>query len=319
MATPFLLTLRRECSDAVISVVCRTYVADIFRRSSAVDVLMEYDSRGGIRSELSVIRKRRPKARWDTCYVLPPSFSSALAARLSGASRRIGYAGDWRGFLLTRAMPRSDLRERHLSHDYVRLIDGTQRDPGNVPLPVVVPPYQWRRDIDEMGLAGDYFVCAAGAAYGRAKVWPLERYASLAAALVAKTGWRAVAVGSAAERPAAAEILEAVAGPSRNLAGAIGVEDLLSVLRGARAVVGNDSGPVHIAAAMGVPVVAVFGSTSPAWTAPRGAAVGIVTAGVDCAPCFKRECPRGDPLCLTEIEVEDVLKALSDVVGKEIH
>jgi len=99
-----------------------------------------------------------------------------------------------------------------------------------------------------------------------------------------------------------------------NLAGELDVADLTAVLRGAGVVVGNDSGPVHIAAAMGVPTVALFGSTSPAWTAPRGPRAAAVSIGVDCSPCFRRECPDGTTRCLGELTPEAVLETVRETI-----
>jgi heptosyltransferase-2 len=109
-------------------------------------------------------------------------------------------------------------------------------------------------------------------------------------------------------------MIDAASVPIRSVAGALGIGELLAVLRGASLVVGNDSGPVHIAAAMGRPTVAIFGSTSPRWTAPRGAAVRIVSRPVDCAPCFRRACPDGDPRCMTGVGVDDVFSAVCDLL-----
>ena len=88
----------------------------------------------------------------------------------------------------------------------------------------------------------------------------------------------------------------------------------MSVLRGAALVVGNDSGPVHVSAAMGVPTVAVFGSTSPIWTAPRGRAVRVVWSGADCSPCFRKVCPEGDTHCLVDIGAREVYDAAASVM-----
>jgi len=315
MATPFLHVLRELFPDAFIHLFCRGYVSEVFRRSSAVDHIIEYESARGIGSRVHALRRGRPPRGWCIGFVLPPSFSSALATFLSGARRRIGFAGEMRGFLLTDAMAGMRARDEHLSRMYVRLAEhAAGADVADLPLPVVVPPYRWHDLVAVKRLEEPYIVIAPGAAYGTAKEWPLERYASLAERLTAHTGMRIVAVGATAEAEAQRRMAASTAAPVLPLAGDLTPGDLLAVLRGAALVIGNDSGPVHLAAAMGRPTVAVFGSTSPAWTAPRGVAARIVACSSECAPCFRRECPDGEPNCLLGIGVDDLFKVSRDLL-----
>ena len=318
MATPFLFGLRNVLPDRNIDVVGCIYVADIFRRCSAIDRLLEYDRRRGIGAEISVLRRNRPENGWEVSFVLPRSFSSALVSFLSGAKRRIGYGGDCRSFLLTDTLPGSDFQSEHLSHIYMRLIEkisGKQVE--EVPLPVVVPPYEWREVVKRKGLSEEYVVLAPGATYGSAKLWPPDRYASLASRIVDKFQFPIVTIGKSEERPVGSHIIESVGVEGRNLAGECTIEELLAVLRGAYVVIGNDSGPVHLSAAMGRPTVTIFGSSSPAWTAPRGMATEIVKGEVECAPCFNRECPEKDPRCLLAIGVNDVYNAALRLIGED--
>jgi len=306
MATPFLFLLRRAFPERSVYLLCRSYVAPVYRRCSAVDHLVEYARRTGMRGALRAIRKGVPEGAREICFVLPVSFRAALTAVLSGTGRRYGYGGEFRRFLLTDSLPSGAYRSGHLVDAYAALAtlasSGTK---GETPLPVVVPSYEWEKDIEAFGLEEGYIAISPGAAYGGAKIWPADRFARAAAMLSRRTGRRIVVVGSAGETEAGEEILSR-SGSGRNLAGRCSVDELLSVLRGAALVVGNDSGPAHIAAAMGRPTAVLFGSTSPAWTAPRGRAVAIISAGVECSPCFERECPRGAPRCLEEIDPEEV-------------
>lgn len=317
MATPFLQVLRELFPAPFIHLFCRTYVSEVFRRSSAVDYIIEYESALGLGARVRALRVERPPRGWGIGFVLPPSFSSALAAFLSGAPRRIGYAGEMRRLLLTDALTVPRVRAEHLSWMYARLAERVAGSTiTDMPLPVVVPPYQWMDMVEGMRLGNPYIVIAPGAAYGTAKEWPLERYASLAGLLAAHTGLRIVAVGAAPEAAPLARMAESA--PVLSLAGELASSELLAVLRGAALVIGNDSGPVHIAAAMGRPTVAIFGSTSPAWTAPRGIAVRIVSSEVECAPCFRRVCPDGEPRCLLGIDVDDLLRTSCDLL-EEVH
>ncbi|UCF05964.1 MAG: lipopolysaccharide heptosyltransferase II [bacterium] len=310
MATPFLLTLRRCNPDAVISVLCGDYVSEIFRRSSAVDRLVGVDRRRGLREVYAALRRNRPDDGWEICFILPRSFASALHGWLSGARRRIGYGGEMRSLLLTETLPGAGYRAEHLSTVFLRLLERADgQDSGEVPLPVVVPPYEWDGILTRLKLEGEYCVLAPGATYGSAKMWPVACFADLAARLARRSRWRIVLVGTAGERACAGQVIERAGVDGVNMAGRLTMAELLSVVRGARLVVGNDSGPVHLAAAMARPTVAIFGSTSPDWTAPRGDAVRVVSHRIQCSPCFKQECPDGDPRCLVEIGVDEVFDA----------
>ncbi len=317
MATPFLQSLRIAYPAAFIDVVCREYISEIFKRNSSVDRLHAYDGGKGLRALNAAVARNRPGNGWHMCFVLPPSFKAALAALLSGSKKRIGYGGELRGPLLSDRLPSAMYRIGHLSEAYVRLI-GLSGVEGTIetPRPVVVPPYDWERIVADMGIDGEYMVIAPGATYGSAKVWPGKNYSSLAAEIAGITGWRLVLVGSEAERDRASDVLESSGVEGVNLAGGCDISGLAAVLRGASLVIGNDSGPVHIASAMGRATVTLFGSTSPAWTAPRGSSVRIVSSDMDCAPCFERECPKGHAECLEAIGVGEVLEAALEISGR---
>lgn len=317
MATPFLALLRKENPGDFITVLCRDYVSELLRRSTFIDDLITYGRNGGVRRAVLALRDRRPDHGWDTTFLLPASFSSALIAYLGGTSRRIGYRGNGRDWLLTDPVTQADNRKIHLSSEYAALAgrySGMKEEA--LPAPCIIPPYDWKERLAGFGLDGSYLVLAAGAAYGPAKVWPSDRFAALAARLKAEKGLRTVTVGSAKEE----KYLENITGTdddALNLAGRSGIGDLMSVLRGAELVVGNDSGPVHVSAAMGVPTVSIFGSTSPVWTSPAGPRARTVTSGADCSPCFKKECPEGDTHCLRDISIDEVFDAAVEIMREK--
>jgi heptosyltransferase-2 len=316
MATPFLFALRNAYPEWNTYLLCRRYVSAIYRHCSAVDCLVDYERNMGLRGALRALGSGVPKEMREICFVLPVSFRSALISFLAGAKRRVGYGGDFRSMLFTDALPSRSYRSLHVVEAYIgllrRVFGGVD---GQSPMPVVVPSYEWEKDLESFGLEEGYIVLSPGAEYGGAKVWPPARFKRVAAMVSKKTGRRIVVVGSKGEELAADEILENT-GAGRNLAGRCSVDELLSVLRGASLVIGNDSGPAHMAAAMGRPTVAIFGSTSPSWTAPRGRAVEIVTADVECSPCFERECPHGEPRCMMEIEPQLVFEKACRLLGE---
>lgn len=313
MATPFLLALRRRLPSARIVLVCRDYVSEVFKRSPAIDSIAEYRGRS-LRARIVAARGADANG-FDACFVLPPSFSAALVSCGSRARRRIGYAGQWRRMLLTDALDGAGYRAGHLSGAYLRLLERyTGAAEREISLPEVVPPPSWRKTAREFAGGDGYLVLAPGATYGSAKVWPHERYAALARMLLDRKGGTAIIIGRNEEREGAGVLAEKIGAGARNLAGTLSPEGLLAVLRGARIAIGNDSGPVHVSAALGVPTVAVFGPTSVEWTAPRGPAVRIVREDISCAPCFKRECPFGPPRCLAQIAVDRVLDAALSLI-----
>jgi heptosyltransferase-2 len=309
MSTPFLSVLRSAHPDDFITVLCREYVSELIVRSPLIDTLATYTRGGGVRGALGALRKVRPAGGWDECFVLPMSFSSALVAFLSGSRRRTGYSSGPRSFLLSAPLDSGGLRSGHLSEEYAALA-GKKVD--ELPCPGVIPPYDWKERTARYGLDGRYAVFAAGATYGPAKVWPRDRFIETAVRLSRDHGLKPVTTGGPSERIYLDMIADKAGG--LNLSGKSGAGDLMSVLRGAEVVVGNDSGPVHVSAAMGVPTVAIFGSTSPGWTAPRGRAVRVISSSPDCSPCFERECPLGDTHCLTDIAAGDVVEAAAELM-----
>jgi heptosyltransferase-2 len=313
MATPFLIALRERFPAAAITLLSRDYSAELYRRNRAIDCLAEYH--GGVRARIAAIKKTRPGRGFDACFVLPPSFSAAFASVFSKAERRIGYGDRWRRVFLTDALPAGLFRAGHLSTAYIRLLERfTGCTEQVLPLPTIRPDEAWAQSAEAIVGHGAYFVLAPGATYGAGKAWPGDRYAALARILVNRTGWMAVVVGNEEEHGVTRAIIDGLGAQGKNIAGRLSLADLISVLRGARLAVGNDSGPAHIAAALGVPTVAVFGPTSAEWTSPRGVSVRIVKGEFDCAPCFRRECPRGAPECLVGVEVERVFEAAASIM-----
>jgi heptosyltransferase-2 len=313
MATPFLSILRKQNPDDFITILCRSYVSELLGRSSYHDTMIGYSRKSGVKGAILALRGQRPDRGWDAAFILPRSFSSALAAFMGGSRRRIGYRSAGRGWLLTDPLPADLHRKIHLSEEYAGLAAMYSGEPTDgIPEPCVVPPYDWKERIAKLGLEERYAVFATGARYGPAKIWPAERYTELALRLRDERGLLPVMAGSPYEHASIEKITSKTGG--LNLAGKSSLGDLMSVMRGAEIVVGNDSGPVHVAAAMGLPTVAIFGSTSPRWTAPRGRYARVLTSGAQCAPCFKKECPEGDTHCLADIGAEEVFEAAVDIL-----
>jgi len=259
----------------------------------------------------------------------PPSLRSGLAARLAGVRHRVGYRSDGRGFLLTLGLPRAPRGERHHADELAELgralAAATGLRPGPRPAARVILP--GCVSIPARTTAGPaVWIFAPGATYGEAKVWPLRHAAGFVERAVRDAGRRVVVLGDAQAGQAAADLARESGVPHRHeLAGEAGIVDLagrtdlaeaVAVLKTAEAFVGNDSGLMHLAAALGVPTVGVFGSSNPDWTAPRGPWTTTVAAeGFPCRPCYRRRCDQ-PVFCLDEVPASQVLTALNGLLER---
>ena len=229
------------------------------------------------------------------------SFRSALQGLLSGIPRRTGYAGDFRSMLLTSPLSPPRDRTRHHSLDYMDLADAIGCG-GKVqlPKPVVEP-------------SGEPHVALfPGARYGTAKIW--GGFEELASVLAGRTGLEVIMYGPPGERAYLGSLARGKRGC--RVRTDLSIPGLASVLMNAAVTAGNDSGGVHLSAALGVPTVTVFGSTSPAWTAPLGPLTVNLASSRDCSPCFRRVCPRGHAECLDDITLEMVADACEDLMDR---
>lgn len=322
MATPLLETLARgDLGPCAVTLAVRRRWLPLFAGDPRLARLLPYERSGRHRGAAGLARLA---AQWrsagaEAALLLPPSLRVALAAALAGIPRRLGYRGDGRGLLLTRALPASPRGSRWYGEEALALGQAWAEESGHAPAAAPLPlprlPAAERIAPLDPGSGPELWLLAPGSTYGPAKTWPAERAAAFLD-LVAGEGKRAALLGDASDRPLAAAIRARSASAWREeLPGAAGVVDLtgrtdlpglVALLRAARLVVGADSGPMHLAAALGRPTLGLFGSTSPAWTAPRGprAAVCLVE-GFPCQPCFRRRCNQ-EVFCLRTLTAERV-------------
>lgn len=256
------------------------------------------------------------RSGYDRFYVLPPSFSAAWMAWRSRAPERIGHRGQMRGPLLRPGLAhRAPPRSVHLAREFLDLVDpalALERFPPRIEVP---PGWAEARLAGVCRALPERFVAVApGAVYGPAKAWPAERYRELARALRDRAGAPVLILGTAAEH-ALGERVRAAAEGVLNWCGATDLPGLVAVLSRAALLVSNDSGAMHVAAALGRPQVAIFGSTSPAWTRPLNPRAAVLSHALPCAPCFARTCRYGHADCLGKIAVEEVLDAALALLG----
>jgi heptosyltransferase-2 len=306
-----------------LTVVALPWVAPVYRAMAGVaEVIDAPFQHGGLQWRQRRNMAQQLRGRFQTAYVLPNSFKSALLPWLAGIPRRIGRLGEQRYGLLTRRLPNPPRADRPPMVDFYLALAGDPRD-SNAPTPLLQPPADAREVLNAHGLqAGAYGVFAPGAEFGPAKRWPAPHYAALARQL----GQTVVLLGSPKEAQEAAAIATAVPADAARVVNLIGQTSLLqalAVIAHARWVVSNDSGLMHVAAAFGVPQVAVFGSSSPLHTPPLNALAQVVwlkqdasyQPALDCAPCFQRTCPLGHMRCLHDVQPERVAQALGTVVS----
>jgi heptosyltransferase-2 len=316
MALPLIADIRRGWAETHLTVAARPSVAPLFQMVDAVDDVVVLKGGGGLGAIRSVgANAGLLRSGFDAALLLPNSFLSAWTVSRAGINERWGFRADWRGRLLTRAIPRPPTHV-HQAEYYQALASALGLVPGAREARVTVTEEQRVRGMTllrSLGLPHDapFVAMAPGAAYGRAKQWLPERFAELAHLLLQDGHMRAVVVGSRADAAVGREIASAAPGVV-DLAGRTDLPTLAGVLSAARVVVANDSGAMHLAAAVGARVVAVFGATNEKKTAPLSAggdapAATVVATDVWCRPCMLRECPI-DHRCMTRISARDVFK-----------
>ena len=301
-----------------VAVAALPWVAPAFRAMPQVTEVIELPFAHG---RLDWAARRRVAAdlrgRFDVAYVLPNSIKAALVPWLARIPVRIGYRGEGRWGLLTRRLPNPGGRPPMVA--FYAALAGTPADPTERPR-LAFDAEALERAAQSVGVTcGAYFVFAPGAEYGPAKCWPAEHYAELARALHARHGQPVLLLGSGKEAALCESIAEAAPGACRVLAGRTRLIDAMALIAGARGLVSNDSGLMHVAAAFGLPQVAVFGSTSPEHTPPLNPRARVIwlrgELDLDCMPCFERSCRFGHTRCLTEVSAERVGRAFDDTLS----
>ena len=328
MALPALGAIRAHFRNSVVTVTAPAAFTPLLRVSPGVGECMP------LTGSYSTDMRAMAAGRFDTGILLPNSFRSAWMFRQARIPERWGYRSDFRGWLLTRAVSRPSRRDGvlHLSTYYARLVErlGMAPPAGGVRAKVTPAMQAKARAVLEQGGVDPHGLLvgfAPGAAYGHAKRWPPERFAELIRAAGRERGASAVLVGSAADRHAAAEIesrlAERPAGlgtgaiPPVRVANLVGQTDLpafMGVMSFCRAFVSNDSGAMHVAAVLGVPVVGLFGPTDERATAPLGPHHAL-SHPVWCRPCHIRECPI-DHRCMKRITVDRVFESLGAMLDR---
>ncbi len=325
LATPVLAALRQHFAAAQISLLMRQYVSEVVEGSNWYDLAWYWPTGTGLARELRMRRLARRLAEhgFDLALLLTNSFRSALITWWAGIPRRVGYARDWRGWMLTdRLCPlrrNGQFVPSPVLSAYIKIAEQVGCPVPDRKLRLSVTPQQEEAGqalLRHYGLADErpYAVINPGAAFGSAKCWLPERFAELCDRLSEEYGFQCLVVGS----PGEAELMRSIAAQSRR--GAICCDQpgttlgsLKVVIRQAALLVCNDTGPRHYGNAFGVPTVTIFGPTHQAWTDTGYAGEVKLQVPVECGPCQLRTCPL-DLRCMTALTTDLVMQAVHDVL-----
>jgi heptosyltransferase-2 len=321
MTVPALRELRRLLPRARVTLATRRWAEGIFEGADFIDdFLLTGETSNKPRAVFAEAREWRA-CRFDLAILFPNAFAPALVAALARVPVRLGYATQGRSALLTHRLPVPEWRgRRHEVFYYLnvvaeleRLLQGTSTVAGREP-DTRLPDTQARTReaselLRELGVdaARPLVAVCPGSTNSRAKRWPAERFAAVADMLAERSGAQVLLVGAAEE----ADISEQVAGFMRArpfmLTGRTDLAQTAGLLRAADLLVTNDTGPAHVAAGVGCPVVVIFGPTNPLTTRPYSATAEVVRRPPDCAPCMLRDCPI-DHRCMTAVTPEEVFE-----------
>jgi heptosyltransferase II len=305
MAVPAIRAIRSGRPDLHLTILCRENLAPVWQCVGAVDTIITLPRKASPREAGKLIRQQ---PGFDAAILLPNSLRAALEAWLGGVPRIVGMRGHVRSWLVNQITPpMTPGPPRHHAHSYLHLAAHAGADVSGETAAIdspAAPAIRTKGASCPLHLG----ICP-GAEYGAAKRWPEERFAEVARLARDATGCRITLFGSPAEAPIGERIAASVGDGCVNRVGSTTLQGLIDELTGCDLVLTNDTGTMHLAAMLGVPTVAIFGSTEPAWTQPLGSGHRVFRRHVECSPCFLRECPR-DFRCMTGVGPAPVADAV---------
>lgn len=313
MAQPLLSAIKTHVPTTHISVLAPQWVAPVLGYMSEVDAIIPTQfSHGAWQGWQRLKLARTLRGQFDACYVLPNSWKSAVLPWLAKIPRRLGYLGEMRYGLLTHYLANPDKKRRPpmVSH-YAALTQLSETWDSTQKISLTDPKLTISQE--EMAQVTQHFqidtqqpllVFCPGAEFGPAKRWPTQHFSQLAQLLMAEFAHlQIIALGSKKDKV----IAENIALPVRNLCGETSLAQAIALIAHANAVVCNDSGLMHIAAALGRPQVAIFGSSDPRHTPPRSSKAVPIWLQLACSPCYARNCPLGHLRCLHDVTPTQIL------------
>ncbi|HYN84107.1 MAG TPA: lipopolysaccharide heptosyltransferase II [Pyrinomonadaceae bacterium] len=332
MTVPALRELRRLLPSARLTLATRAWASGLFAGADFLDDILTIDDarRGRLRGFAREVRDWRAR-RFDLAILFPNAFAPALVARAAGVPFRVGHATDGRSSLLTHAFPLPEWHgARHESFYYLNVVAELEKLlTGGSTVERSEPRFDLRAD-DDARRAVEETLRASGAraerplvalcpgsTNSRAKRWPAERFAALGDMLAERAGAEVVLVGSEGEREISDEVARRMRVTPVVMTGRTTLAETAALLSFADLLVTNDTGPAHLADALGRPVVVIFGPTNPLTTRPYSPLAEVVRVPPECAPCMLRDCPI-DHRCMTAVTPEDVFARASRILkGKK--
>jgi heptosyltransferase-2 len=325
MSLPAIRAIRQVFPHAHLAVLARPSVADLYARETSIDRVIPYPAPKGLGGRRKFAARLHAE-RFDGAILLQNAFDAALIVWLAGIPERIGYRRDGRGMLLTCAIdvPEPGDIPRHERFYYLELLRRAgliERFPesGAIRLDGIGAAREAGvAHLSALGIAGPVIGISPGAAYGNAKRWLPERFAESGRQLAGTLRASVLVFGAAAERPlcdTVAESLRRAGIEARNLAGETSLREFIDLAAACRLFLTNDSGAMHVASALAVPTVAVFGATDDTTTGPTGELARVVREHAECSPCLLRECPI-DHRCMTRVQAATVTEAASLLLSR---
>lgn len=310
MSLPAIRGLREMFPQSRIAVLTKQNLAQLYEAAPYVDEVIGYAS------WFEAVRRIR-RQKFEACLIFPRSFSSAFLTTIARIPKRIGYEGDSRSILLTVPVPRSpEFLKTHRVYYFYNLLRGFGRPPAIQP-PTLDIPHEFaawaEKQVDSKLLIG----FNPGATYGEAKQWFPERFIDLGRRLVKNFDATIAVFGGPSEAPLGAEVTRGIGRDAVNFSGKTSILQLAALVARCSLFVTNDTGPMHVADAVGVPIVAVFGSTDPVTTRPFGRSHSVVRHAMDCSPCLERTCPLKHHNCMKFVTVDEVYDACFRLLKKK--
>ncbi len=301
MSSLAVRAIKQGRPDARVTILTRDKLADFWRSVPEADDIVAVPEDAGVFKVAWRIRKR-----FDVAVLFPNSSRSALEAWLAGIRRRVGYLGHKREWMLNQIIPepKKEIRPRHHAARYLRIAEKM----GAPSIPLSFPTAPCPQGPIRIGIC-------PGAEYGGAKRWYPARFRKMMQRVSTQIDCTFVVVGVNRDVPIVRDMLEHFDGKVEDLTGRTSLGQLIEELRGMHTLVTNDTGTMHLAASLGVPVVALFGSTEPVLTGPLGDDHVVIRHQVECSPCYQRECPL-DFRCMDAITAEEVAQRTLELIAK---
>jgi heptosyltransferase-2 len=322
MTTPAVRAIREGFPNAHISLLAKPWVAPVFENSEHVDRLLIYDGEGRHKGFFGKFRLARDlgKYQFDAVILLQNAFEAAFISFLAGIPLRIGYSRDARRLLLTHAVPcTNEIKTKHQTEYYLNILReiGIVIDNRDLYLNLNQRDrFRAEKILLKQHLSSDERIIGInpGATYGPAKQWPVDRYARLAERIQAFSKARVIIFGGPGDKRLGRNISGKMRHQPVDLSGETSLGEAMALIERCELFITNDSGLMHVAAALNVPLVAVFGSTNPVATGPLGPNSKVVQAAVPCSPCLSSECPEGHLKCMDQIDVDRVFDVVKEML-----